>query len=85
MKRNNALNIITEFVLPTDYSPEKFLFDTILRCFPKDDEIYIAANEIKAVHDSHEWIKSICYTKEDVLFNNYIAPIKQWVILHKNI
>lgn len=95
IKRNSALSIITEFFLPTDCTPEKFLFDTILRCFPKDHEIYIAANEIKSVNDSHEWITNICYklginysnivynifnyAKDDELFNKYITPIEQWV------
>lgn len=59
-RRKSALSIITEFVLPKDYSPEKYIYDTIVKRFPQDNEIYKAAVEIKAVNDSHEWIYMIC-------------------------
>lgn len=59
-RRKSALSIITEFVLPKDYSPEKYIYETIVKKFPRDNEVYEAAVEIKAVNDSHEWIHLIC-------------------------
>ena len=60
IKRKNALKIVTEFVLPDSLSPEKFIYNTIVRCIPQGNEIYNAAVEIRAVNDSHEWIYLIC-------------------------
>lgn len=60
IKRKNALKIVTEFVLPDPLSPEKFIYNTIVRCIPQGNEIYNAAVDIRAVSDSHEWIYLIC-------------------------
>lgn len=94
-KREKALTLITEFALPEDNSPEKFLHDMILKCFNNDSEIYIAALEIKSVFDSHEWIDNICskldidlsdivkeifnYASDDQLFQEYVNPINEWL------
>lgn len=59
-KRSKALSIIVEFNLPEDISPEQFIRDTIIKCVPEENEIFIAALEINAVNDSHEWIGQIC-------------------------
>lgn len=99
-KRENALKMISEFSLPRGDTPERFLHDTILRCFGKTEEIFIAAKEINAVCDSHEWIDNIClrlgieissiireiynYASDDELFNAYVEPINEWLLAHKN-
>ena len=99
-KRTRALSVITQFDLPDGIAPEKFLHDTIIRCFPKDSEIYIAAEEIKAVRDSHEWINNICeklglginsiihdiyiHAEDDVEFKKYIRNVNDWLDAHCN-
>ncbi len=55
-KRTKALSIIKEFNLPEATSPEKFIFDAIIRCMPTDNEIFNTASEIKSVNNQHEWI-----------------------------
>ena len=98
-KRAKTLSMISEFSLPDDTSPEKFLHDIILRCFPDDNEIYDAANEIQAVGDSHEWVSGICdrlgvelssliqdvftFASEDEEFIRYIHTIEDWIESHR--
>lgn len=95
MKRTEALKMIIDFNLPANTPPEYFLHQTILRCFPPETEIYIAANEIKAVSDSHEWICKIIEkldleesriiheifenAENDQEFQLYISPIYTWI------
>ena len=99
-RRNSAVGLITEFALPSGISPEEFLHEVILRCFDSTSEIYTAANEIKSVSDSHEWIGSICskldmtladiikdifkYAINDDLFKKYICSINDWLLANKN-
>ena len=99
-KRKNALEFITEFILPEDNPPEKFLHDTILRCFDESSDIYNAALEVKAVSDPHDWINRICsklgvniseiirevvnYATDDDKFKTYVKPINTWLESHKN-
>ena len=99
-RRNSAIGLITEFALPPRISPEEFLHEVILRCFDSTSEIYTAANEIKSVSDSHEWIGSICskldmtladiirdvfkYAINDDLFKQYICSINDWLLANKN-
>jgi ABC-type lipoprotein export system ATPase subunit len=59
-KREKARDIISEFNLQDSATPEEFIFNTIARCIPSDNEIWVAATEIKAVSDSHEWLGLIC-------------------------
>lgn len=93
--REKALSFITEFKLPEGTQPEKFLHETILRCFNEDNEILQAAKEIYAVQDSHEWLSLICdrlelsvsaivrelfsLSYEDEQFKSYINPIEDWI------
>ena len=58
-KRRKALSVITQFSLPIDTSPERFLYSLIINNMPHDSEIYKAAQDLKAVNDSHEWISNI--------------------------
>lgn len=99
IKRESALTILSEFILPERCSPEQFLHDVIIRCFDRADEIYVAADEINAVCDKHGWIDNICdklglnlsdivseiynHAKEDQLFNEYIKPVNNWLLAHK--
>lgn len=102
-KRQKALGLITEFKLPEECAPEKFIHDLILRNLYDKSEckgIYNAANEIKSVLDSHEWINEICnrltmsvsdiinyifhYLYDDEKCKNYIKPIEDWILNHKS-
>ena len=58
-KRRKALSVITQFSLPIDTSPERFLYSLIINNMPHDSEIYKAAQDLKAVNDSHEWFSNI--------------------------
>lgn len=94
-KRMAALGMITEFALPDSTSPEEFLHHIILKCFSQESDIYQAADEIKAVSDSHEWIFRIREklglsesqiiheifenASEDEEFQIYIYPICEWL------
>lgn len=60
IKREKALGIVSEFNLQDCETPEEFIFNTITRCIPSDNEICVVATEIKAVSDSHEWLGLIC-------------------------
>lgn len=94
-KRTSALSMITDFSLPEHTSPEAFLHNTIIRCFPHESEIYTAAYEIRAVADSHDWIDDICNrlglelnsivhevfnsAYEDTQFKAYLKNIDEWL------
>ncbi len=58
-KIEKALKVISQFDLPPDTSPEKFLYDLIINNYPERDELYNAAQEIVVVDDNHDWIKAI--------------------------
>lgn len=55
----NALSIIGQFCLPKADPPEKFLRTLILENTPPESEIFKAANEIKVVSNSHQWLYKI--------------------------
>ena len=94
-KRRQALKIITQYELPSDTAPEKFLYGIILDTFPEDNQIYESASHIKAVSNTHEWIKNIQnqlgiseeilmnelfnYAWDDVDFQNYFESITNWL------
>lgn len=94
-KHSRALGFIREFDLPDGCPPEKFLHDVILRCFPHESEVFLAASEIHAVGDSHDWIGGICkklgcdisYVVREIFehscgdgqFNKYVKSISEWM------
>lgn len=98
-KREKACEIIMQFNLPTDASPEKFAHTLILNNVEHDSELYKAACEIRTVRDSHEWIYNICQktsrsesdiiremvdaSYNDAQFKAYVKPINDWLIERK--
>ena len=98
-KRDAALSIIQEFILPEGISPEQFIHDMIIKSFPEEHEMYTAALEIKAVSDTHEWVYGICeklgeeipsiirevfiYAWEDEAFQTYLEQIYNWLELKR--
>lgn len=94
-KRRQALSIITQYKLPPNTAPEKFLFNIIMNSFPKDNQIYESASHIKAVGNTHEWIYNICtqlglseeilindlfnYAWDDDNFQGYLENITNWL------
>ena len=58
-KQKQALSMITQFHLPEGVPPEQHLHNLILKYEPATSELYKAANAIKAVNDSHQWLYRI--------------------------
>ena len=58
-KQAQALSMIAQFHLPDGTSPEQYLHNMILKYEQKTSEFYKAADEIKAVIDSHQWLYKI--------------------------
>lgn len=94
-KWNQAASMISMFNLPSDTAPEKFFHDLVLENGDAANELVVAAAEIQAVHDTHEWLYNI-QTKlndtesnvvRDIIdmasnsakWNDYIRPVVEWL------
>lgn len=94
-KWNQAASMISMFNLPHDTAPEKFFHDLVLENGDAANELVVAAAEIQAVHDTHEWLYNI-QTKlndtesnvvRDIIdmasnsakWNDYIRPVVEWL------
>ena len=94
-KWNQAASMISMFNLPNDTAPEKFFHDLVLENGDAANELVVAAAEIQAVHDTHEWLYNI-QTKlndtesnvvRDIIdmasnsakWNDYIRPVVEWL------
>lgn len=99
-KREKAISIISQYILPDDKNPEQFLYD--LLCENDDgDEIIAIAKRIHAVRDKHEWIAKIAEeidnNSEMIVstiidkcsksnnWETYVEPIKQWIEQRKDL
>ena len=94
-KIDEAISAITQFTLPESTAPEKFIH-CMLVDLDIDDEFVQYAKEINAVSDNHEWIDTVVNRmgeREEVAlsriidivathpsWNNYIEPIREWLI-----
>lgn len=94
-KIDEAISAITQFNLPESTAPEKFIH-CMLVDLDIDDEFVQYAKEINAVSDNHEWIDTVVNRmgeREEVAlsriidivathpsWNNYIEPIREWLI-----
>lgn len=99
-KLDCALNLITQFVLPDDVFPEKFIYDMLID-LNNYDEITEYAKQINSVTDSHDWlniiIKRINQERNITLYQiidnvnehenweNYIKNVREWLIEKKNV
>ena len=94
-KWKQAASMISMFNLPHDTAPEKFFHDLVLENGDAANELVVAAAEIQAVHDTHEWLYNI-QTKlndtesnvvRDIIdmasnsakWNDYIRPVVEWL------
>lgn len=100
-KWNQALSLITAFRLPKNTSPEKFFHDLVIETGDYTNELFIAATEIKAVSDTHEWLYHIqnklndteSIVVRDIIemaansekWSDYIAPVKEWLLARKEL
>lgn len=100
-RREQALSLMTQFDLPHDTSPEKFFHECLIEQGDPDNELVMAAQEIEAVSDQHEWIGEIqSRTGEDPDYlvrriveiisasekwDSYIQPIKTWLEQHADV
>lgn len=99
-KRNQALAYISQFNLYKQNFPEKFIFDLLLTTH-KENEIIKVAREIQAVSDSHQYIGYICEQLQESVelimpsiigmieskkeWQEYIAPVENWIKDHKDV
>ena len=92
-KIEQALAMITQFNLPANTAPEKFVH-SLLISMNDAEECVICAKNIKTVHDDHEWIgkiveqigigKQIYSTimstvSEHELWSGYINSVYEWI------
>lgn len=98
-KWDQAISIISQFNLPESTSPERFFRDILVENGNMENELVIAASEIHAVHDSHEWLFNIreklndseenivrdiiSIVSESASWNDYIKPIEDWLLARK--
>lgn len=94
-KREKALSIIMDFRLPQGKSPEKFFHELLIKYGEPDNELVIAASEIKGISNTHEWLYGIREKLDDdesnivrdiidmawysEEFQNYIKPVYEWL------
>ena len=94
--RKKALSCISQYQLPENTAPEKFLHSLLLENGDSTNEIIRATGDINAVTNSHDWINNIkerLDESEEVLVNNivsivktnskwenYIKPVKDWLL-----
>ena len=73
-KWNQAASMISMFNLPSNTAPEKFFYDLVLENGDAENELVAAAAEIRAVHDTHEWLYNI-QTKLNDTESNVVRDI----------
>ena len=97
-RRHKALNLISQFNLPENTAPEKYLFD-ILKNSSDCSEIVEFAKSIYSVSESHEWLDSImrntncdysdiisiCKNTDKTLWDNYTDSIRKWISERMNL
>ena len=84
-----------DFRLPQGKSPEKFFHELLIKYGEPDNELVIAASEIKGISNTHEWLYGIREKLDDdesnivrdiidmawysEEFQNYIKPVYEWL------
>ena len=100
-KRHQAIAIISQFALPLDTPPERFFRDILVANGDAASELVMAASEIQAVRDAHEWLFNIRQKLDDseeniirdiidiasgcTLWKGYIKPIEDWLLERKEL
>lgn len=98
-KQVQALSMIAQFRLPDGIPPEQHLHNMILKYEPETSELYKAADAIKAVSDSHQWLyrihEQIGFSESEIVHEifrvaassddmiNYTEEITKWLLLTK--
>lgn len=93
-RQTQALNLIKQYTLPNEKSPEEFIYDLLLRV-EGENEIVSIAREIHAVQDKHEFVNYVCEQLQEPIGNvlpqiinmiqdipewqTYVAPIDEWI------
>lgn len=94
-KRNLAISIIRQFILPIDCPPEKYINDQ-LRSIDDDSEVVNVAKSINGVLNKHDYVnkiiedlgyenpkeglsKIVLKLSESADWNNYIGEVKSWL------
>lgn len=98
-KWEEAMAIITQFDLPLGTPPEQFFHNVLIENGDVSSELVLAASEIRAVKDAHEWIYNIRQklndSEENIVrdiisiastseaWKDYIKPIELWLLSRK--
>lgn len=87
-KRKRALSCISQFDLPIGIAPEQHLWQ-LLKDSDHDNEIVNCAKRIRAVDDSHDWIRSIVEETNcsyaDIIMDCKAANAEKWQAYTKNV
>jgi len=91
----SALSIITQFSLPSNTAPEKYIHDMLIT-LDIDDEIINCAKNIKSAANTHDWLNDIIaylgQSRAVLLYQiielvsrhpdweNYISEVRNWLI-----
>lgn len=98
-KWHQAVSLISAFKLPESTPPEKFFYDLVIKHGDTQNELFLAAAEIQAVSDTHEWLYKIQVKLNDTESNvvrdiidmaensekwsEYIQPVVEWLSARK--
>ena len=89
-----ALSLIKQYALPSEKSPEEFIYDLLLKV-QEENEIVSIAREIHAVQDKHDFVNYVCEQLQEPVasilpqvikmierspeWQAYIAPLDEWI------
>ena len=90
-KRDRALKLISQYTLPKNTSPEKFMHNLLVKYGDKSCEVVKIATAINAVNEKHQWVDSIVKqvgASEEFVIDQMIHEIansKEWKLYIENI
>lgn len=88
------MSLIKQYALPSEKSPEEFIYDLLLKV-QEENEIVSIAREIHAVQDKHDFVNYVCEQLQEPVasilpqvikmierspeWQAYIAPLDEWI------
>ena len=98
--REQALSMIREYNSSQHKSPDRFIIDTV-KFLNRESEIHDIVLNLGVLQDNHDYVENIAaqlgidkkVAGEDLIYeikdsdewNNYIQPIKEWLLDRKNV
>lgn len=89
-KIEKAVSIIKQFSLPPQIPPEKYIYDMLIKS-DSNNPIVMHAKTVRAVSESHEWLKELTYrfaeSEEWILSEiiNLVSQSEEWRVYTKEI